>query len=198
MIEALDDARQTKSSYIVKAFGVFVALFISVAGYAASIEVDSDGALVERVGGGWKCETGHRLEAGICVKVVVPDNAYATNRAYGDAWMCNRGYRRNRDACMKIVLPEHAYLNSPRGDDWECHRGYRKGESSCEVVEVPENAYLTNSGYGVGWKCERGFRQTDQSCAPIAVPEHAHLDAWGHDWRCNPPYRKRGELCVAP
>ena len=149
-------------------------------------------------GSGWTCNSGYRKVAQTCERIVVPENAYLTNRSYGDAWICDHGYRRSRDACMEIALPENAYLNSPRGDDWLCHRGYRKAETGCELIPVPENAYLTGSTYGVGWKCERGFRYANQVCEPVVIPEHAHLDMSGHDWRCNPPYRKRREVCVAP
>ena len=131
MINAFDNARPAKSTYIGKAVGLLVVFLTSAAGFAADSDVDSDSLIVDRTGGVWICESGHRLQAGVCVEVIVPDNAYATNRVYGDVWMCNRGYRRDGDACIQFMMPEHAYLNSPRGHDWRCNPPYRKRADLC-------------------------------------------------------------------
>ena len=172
-------------------------LLVATFAYGAESTVPEH-ATSAQFGSGWTCNSGYRKVGQACERILVPEHAYLTNRSYGDAWVCNRGYRRSRDTCIEIVLPNNAYLNSPRGDEWLCHRGYRKAETECILIPVPENAYLTNSTYGVGWKCERGFRHVNQLCEPVVIPEHAHLDMSGHDWRCNPPYRKRRGVCVAP
>ena len=149
-------------------------------------------------GNSWRCNRGYQRVEESCQKITVPDNAYPTNRTHGDSWLCKRGFRKTNDTCTEIVLPEHAYLNSPKGDDWECHRRYRKSEEGCVLIKVPANAYLTNSAYGAGWKCERGFKPAKQGCEQVLVPEHAHIDRSGDDWRCDPPFRKRGQSCFAP
>lgn len=190
---AITDLRLCKSFLLI----VLSVLFFS--GWAHG----EDGAIPENAaraqfGSGWECDQGFRKVGQVCEKVSIPDNAYPTNRSYGSAWSCNRGYRRSGDTCVEVEIPENAYLNSPRGDDWECHRGYRKGELGCEAIIVPENGYLTSSTFGIGWKCERGFKKANKSCEAVTIPTNAHLDMSGHDWRCDPPYRKRQDVCVAP
>ena len=63
---------------------------------------------------------------------------------------------------------------------------------------VPANAYLSDSSQGPGWHCERGFRAVSGRCEAVQLPENGYLTIAGDSWACEPPYRKRGAVCVRP
>ena len=43
-------------------------------------------------GEGWECDRGYRRGGDVCLAIVVPENAYATNRTYGAGWECLHGF----------------------------------------------------------------------------------------------------------
>ncbi|SIO54905.1 hypothetical protein SAMN05444722_3431 [Rhodovulum sp. ES.010] len=134
-----------------------------------------ENAEVRSYGGGWHCTLGYRVNAGDCVAIDVPDNAYATGRSYGAGWACKRGYQEVGGAsCEAIPVPENAFLRSS-GFDWQCDRGYRQDRETCVLIVLPENAYLTDDPSGSGWACDRGFTASEAACVPIAVPENGYL-----------------------
>jgi hypothetical protein len=79
-------------------------------------------AHVKGYGTGWECNLGYREVNAGCAAIMVPANAYPTNRPYGEGWECAQGYRQINGTCEAIVVPSHAYLNAS-GDRWECDRG---------------------------------------------------------------------------
>ncbi|MEQ8346234.1 MAG: hypothetical protein RIB84_15075 [Sneathiellaceae bacterium] len=148
-------------------------------------------------GTGWVCETGFREANGACDALFVPENAYLTDTGYGRGWNCRWGFREQGQRCEQIVVPAHGYLNA-YGDGWKCLRGYLEVTGACEKVQVPENGFYSDNAYSSGWECERGYRASRQECLLVEVPENAHLDFSGHEWDCDPPYRKQGSACIRP
>ncbi len=111
-----------------------------------------DNAVGRDSGGGWDCTIGYRVDGNTCSVIDLPQNAYATGRAYGSGWACKRGFTETSGmTCEPIPVPENAYLRSS-GVDWECARGYRQERDTCVKIVVPEHAFLTDddSGKGVG------------------------------------------------
>jgi hypothetical protein len=72
-------------------------------------------------GGGWECNDGYRLDNGACLKIQIPDHAYAIQSSYGPGWECNYGYRESKGQCAKIRVPANGFLDSS-GERWECER----------------------------------------------------------------------------
>jgi len=74
--------------------------------------------------GTWGCNPGYRERAGVCVEVVIPENAYPTGRPYGLGWACHRGYRAvDGTRCDPVAIPDNAFLQAS-GYGWQCERGY--------------------------------------------------------------------------
>ena len=69
-----------------------------------------DNATAKTYGSGWDCDSGYRQEGSACEAIVVPENAYPTNRSYGSGWSCERGYLAEGPECIAINLPANAYL----------------------------------------------------------------------------------------
>ena len=115
-----------------------------------------ENASAKSYGEGWECNFGYRLIGDNCAAVVVPENAYETNRAYGLGWECRHGYREvDETACVAVVVPEGGFLD-PSGERWHCLRGFFKVDDTCQVVVVPENGYLSVAKGG-GWRAVPGF-----------------------------------------
>lgn len=148
--------------------------------------------------GGWECNPGFRETNGECLEIVIPENAYSTNRAFGKAWECRRGYRQVDGAsCVRIEIPSNAFL-SFTGNGWECDRGFRRVGKKCVETLVPENGHLTTGSWGTGWKCNRGFRASGAACLPIAIPDNGYatnLES-GSGWRCERGFTVMGERCI--
>jgi hypothetical protein len=126
----------------------------------------------------------------------VPANGYL-NDSFRSGWTCERGFVAEDGACTAIAVPVHGYLTATTyGPGWACDRGYRVENDACIAVEIPVNGYLSDAAYGPGWQCERGFRASDLSCVAMPLPENAHVDHSGNDWGCDPPYRKRRDVCT--
>lgn len=145
-----------------------------------------DNAKPKSYGGGWECLRGFRQDGDGCVAIVLPDNAYATNRTYGAGWECLHGFREvGGTMCVKVDVPEGGYLD-PSGTSWRCHRGYMRVDDLCEQIILPPNSYLADGSFGSVWLCDRGFEVDGETCAPIAVPENAFLngDGFGKPWTC--------------
>ena len=117
---------------------------------SAQSEEIPENATANRYSSGWTCDRGYYGVDATCAEVVMPVNAFATNRAYGRGWQCGHGYLETDEKCVSIVVPLNAYLNSS-GTDWSCDRGFRKVSDTCVDVSVPSNGYLRSSGDG--WEC---------------------------------------------
>lgn len=158
-----------------------------------------ENASAKSYGDGWECDIGFRLNGDACIAVVVPQNAYDTNRSYGSGWECLYGFRKTDDAaCVAVDVPEGGYLD-PSGERWRCLRGYIKVDDTCQEVMVPENAYLVDVASGSAWTCERGFEATGDQCIPIAVPANAYLNGsrYGQPWTCERGFFEQAGLCEA-
>ncbi len=84
-----------------------------------------ENAKAKSYGDGWECNSGFRIDGEICVAVMVPEHAFATNRTYGAGWECLHGFVESPEAtCIAVVVPNGAYLE-PSGKSWRCARGYR-------------------------------------------------------------------------
>ena len=158
-----------------------------------------DNASVKSYGEGWECDPGYRLNKNTCATVIVPQNAYDTNRSYGSGWECLHGFRRTDEtACVAVEVPEGGFLD-PSGERWQCSRGYIKVDDTCQEIVLPANAYLADASYGSTWTCERGFEETGDQCAAIAVPANAYLNGsgYGEPWTCERGFFEQGGLCEA-
>lgn len=150
-------------------------------------------------GDGWVCDPSFRIEGDQCTAVVVPENAYPTNRTYGLGWKCLHGFEEVADAsCVEVFVPTGGYLD-PSGSRWGCLRGHRKIKDTCKQILLPAHSYLSDDRYGPGWTCERGYTQTSDDCAAIVVPENAFLNAASHGqpWLCGRGYRETNGACEA-
>lgn len=151
-----------------------------------------------RYGDGWECDLQFRRDGDQCVALVVPENAFPTNRPYGSGWQCRRGFENVDDiSCRAVVVPSGAFL-SASGTSWRCHRGFQKIGKSCERVELPENAYLTDNSDGSAWECDRGYEKMSEGCSKIDVPENAYLTnaSYGEAWKCERGFFKSDGACV--
>ena len=158
-----------------------------------------ENASAKRYGSGWECNIGFRLNENACVAVVVPQNAYETNRSYGSGWECLHGFRGTDEAaCVAVEVPEGGFLD-PSGERWRCLRGYIKINDTCQEILVPANAYLADASYGSMWTCKRGFETTGEQCTPIAVPANAFLNGsgYGQPWTCERGFFEKAGLCEA-
>ncbi|WP_170789862.1 hypothetical protein [Ruegeria lacuscaerulensis] len=185
---------------------LFVGVFSCLAGSfisssPASAETNSipDNAHPNKYGDGWECDLSYRLEGEECVAIVVPGNAYPTNRTYGSGWACMHGFVEvGGTSCTEVIVPEGGYLD-PSGERWRCLRGYTRVDDSCQKIVVPDNAYLTNSTYGSAWHCNRGYEKDGEACVAVAVPENAFLNAStsGRPWTCERGFFERDGRCDA-
>ncbi len=164
-----------------------------------SVQAIPENASPQSYGDGWKCDIGYRLNAGSCVAVIVPMNAYETNRAYGLGWECFHGFRADGEAdCVAVAVPKGGYL-APSGARWHCLRGFTKLDDTCQKVNLPANAYLADTSYGSPWVCDRGFEAVDDACSAIVVPANAYLNTsvYGQSWTCERGFFQQASSCVA-
>ncbi len=173
-----------------------VMLFVLPAFGQTASQPMPENASAKSYGDGWECNIGFRLNEDACVAVVVPQNAYDTNRSYGSGWECLHGFLRTDEAaCVAVEVPEGGFLD-PSGERWRCLRGFIKVDDTCQEIVLPANAYLANASYGSTWKCERGYAASGETCEFINVPENAHLDRSGNGWECNKNFQKSKGICV--
>lgn len=178
---------------------LFAATPQPVSGQAELIEAAAPAnSVAQPYGKMWRCKAGFQeVDAGICNKIVLPENAYVNGNTYGSGWSCTRGYTIVENRCRRVPIPEHAYLNTS-GHSWECERGYRPQGTSCEPVPVPENGYLVEARYGRGWECDRGFDAKNGACVKIKIPEFGFLSdsSYGQPWDCDRGYVVQGDVCA--
>jgi membrane protease subunit HflC len=189
-------------------FDVFAYALICLAAFAVPAELalaqEGKGALpsnatAKTYGSGWECDRGYRKNAGSCIAVTLPVNAYLTDSNHGVGWACQHGFKQNDVNCLPVALPANAFLSGRSGDRWSCGRGFRQQKNYCEAISVPANGYLTERSSGSGWTCERGYRAMADNCVAIVVPENAYLTPSSYDagWECDRGYRKVGGACNA-
>ncbi len=158
-----------------------------------------ENAKAKSYGDGWECNIGYRLRGDACTAVIVPENAYETNRTYGPGWNCHHGFRESDDAtCVAVVVPEGGFLD-PSGERWDCLRGFLKVGNTCQEVILPDNAYLSETSYRSAWECDRGFEVSGDLCVAIVVPANAYLNTsnYGQPWTCERGFFEQGDLCAA-
>ncbi len=166
---------------------------------SAQIPVPSipENAHARSFGEGWDCDISFRIVEEQCVAIVIPANAYATDRSYGAGWECVHGYTEAEDGvCMELAVPENAYLEAS-GKSWVCKRSFRKDGDACERIVLPEHAFLSDDSFGSDWDCERGYKKTANTCEAIRVPEHAYLNSarYGLPWSCERGYVETAGTC---
>ena len=176
------------------AISIFVLVYLTIL-FAPSRVVIADAGTAglpehapsKSFGSGWECDGGYREVEGACAAVIIPTNAYPTNRSYGQGWECDRGYREVDGACVAVEVLANAYFISV-GNRWRCNRRYRAINASCVPVNVPENGYLTSSGNG--WECERSYKAVDDACIAVKVPDNAYfaITSYGSGWKCERGY----------
>lgn len=152
-------------------------------------------------GNRWECNPGFRQNAGACLAVAIPANAYSTNKTYGKGWQCKYGYvEATRETCTQLVIPVNAYL-STSGTAWHCERGYRREREACLKIEVPPNGFLSERAYGSGWECDRGYREGLNGCEAVKVPANGYLAVGnggsGLGWNCERGYSQTAGACTA-
>ncbi len=155
---------------------IFALLLLAIPVFAQTIPEDTpENASARRYGEGWECNIGYRLIGDSCSAIVVPENAYETNRTRGSGWECHHGYREvEGTACVAVLVPDGGFLD-PSGERWHCLRGFVKIDDICQEVVVPENGYLVDAAFGSAWECERGFEQVGDICTAIIVPINGYL-----------------------
>ncbi|SMX25707.1 hypothetical protein [Boseongicola aestuarii] len=172
--------------------GVF--LLIAIPAFAQSIP---DNAKAKGYGKGWECNAGFRPSEGRCVTIVVPQNAYATNRTYGRGWACHHGFSvSDKKECLAVFVPDGGFLDAS-GERWRCTRGFARVGETCQEVVLPANAYLSATSRGSAWACGRGFEVKDDGCAEIAVPSNAFLNSsgYGQPWSCERGFFEQDGRC---
>lgn len=175
---------------------IFALLVFAMPVLAQSIP---ENASAKRFSEGWECNIGFRLAGDNCVAVMVPENAYGTNRTYGLGWECLHGFREvGKVACLAVAVPDGGFLD-PSGERWHCLRGFLKVDDTCLEVVLPENAYLVDGTYGSTWECARGFERMDDRCNTIAVPVNGYLNGsrYGQPWTCERGFFEQDGLCKA-
>ena len=178
---------------------IIVLLFTLQAFAQTSTQPMPENARVKSYGDGWECNIGFRLNENACVAVIVPENAYSTNRSYGSGWQCRHGFRiTDEAACVAVEVPEGGFLD-PSGKRWRCLRGYIKVDDICREIVLPANAYLADASYGSPWTCNRGFEATGDLCTAIFVPANAYLNGsgYGQPYTCERGFFEQDGLCEA-
>ena len=158
-----------------------------------------ENASAKSYGDGWKCNIGYRLSGDLCAAVIVPENAYPTNRTYGPGWDCHYGFRvSDQTTCVAVIVPDGGFLD-PSGERWRCSRGFLKIDDTCQEIVVPANAYLAATSRGSAWECDRGFEALDDLCVAIVVPANAYLNSsrYGQPWTCERGFIEQDGLCEA-
>lgn len=185
------------------AIGLFLAvlgalMLFSLPSFSQSAETPiPENAHARSYGKGWECDQSYRAQGDVCVAIIVPDNAYPTNRSYGSGWECQHGYNEvNGAECAKVVVPDGGFLD-PSGERWQCLRGYLKTYEGCQKITLPDNAYLSDDSSGSEWRCDRGFEVKGDVCVAIQVPEHGFLNTanYGPAWLCERGFRSQGGKC---
>lgn len=150
-------------------------------------------------GDGWECDRSFTVVEDQCIAIIVPSNAYLTNRVYGSGWECHHGFEEIEGvSCTQVFVPEDGYLDAS-GKRWHCTRGYRQIGETCEQIELPEHAYLSDDTYGSDWQCDRGYEKTADTCALIVVPDNAYLNSatYGTPWTCERGFSEVRGICEA-
>lgn len=171
-----------------------VLLLIALPAFAQFIP---DNARAKTFGKGWECNAGFRPSEGRCDEIVLPQNAYATNRTYGRGWECHHGFRVfDKIDCRAVFVPDGGFLDST-GERWRCTRGFAKVNETCQKIVLPANAYLSDTSRGSAWTCGRGFEVKDDGCAEIAVPGNAFLNStgYGQAWTCERGFFEQDGRC---
>ena len=186
---------------VVPFFGLVVAvLLLALPAFAqTAVQPMPENASAQSYGDGWECNIGYRLNENACVAVIVPQNAYDTNRSYGSEWECLHGFRRTDEAtCVAVAVPDGGFLD-PSGERWRCLRGYIKVDETCQEIMLPANAYLADVSFGYSWTCERGFEATGDQCTAIEVPANAYLNgtSYGEPWTCERGFLEQAGQCEA-
>ena len=180
----------------------FVLMLLAVPGFAQSTAAAiPENASAKRYGTGWECDLGFRQSEENCAAIIVPENAYSTNRSYGLGWECFHGFRiKDEVECSLVDVPEGGYLD-PSGERWRCLRGYVKIDDTCQEIILPANSYLADSSFSetATWTCNRGFEAIDDQCIDIAVPENGYLNgaSYGQSWSCERGFVENAGLCEA-
>jgi len=146
---------------------VFLAPFVGLLLLAlpAFAQPMPENARASSYGDGWECNIGYRLDGDICAAVVVPENAYETNRSHGAGWECHHGFRKvDGTACVAVVVPAGGFLDAS-GERWHCLRGVFKQGGGCQESGVPENGYLLDGVSGAAWEGARGEEKVKDSGA---------------------------------
>lgn len=189
-----------KSTMRLFAGAIFALLAFATPSFAQSgVGPMPENAHAKSYGEGWECDLSYRLAGNQCVAVIVPENAYATNRSYGAGWECHHGFRDvNGDTCVEVTIPSGGYLDAS-GQQWKCLRGFRKVGKACEEIELPDHAYLSEDTYDSDWNCDRGYEAKGNECVAIVVPENAYLNSkgYGAPWTCERGYIEADGKCEA-
>ena len=189
-IPRLMDARRL---WVVCVAPIFALLLLAMPAIGQAMP---ENASPKSYGDGWECDIGYRLKNWDCLAIVIPANAYETNRTYGSGWECHHGFREvDETACVAVVVPDGGFLD-PSGERWRCLRGFVKVNDACQEVLVPENAYLVD---GSNWECSRGFEKANDGCSAIEVPLNGYLNGsrYGQPWSCERGFFERNDLCEA-
>ncbi len=190
---------------LLRAMMLFTAMAIAILQISLPVSAQSvsvampENAHAKSYGDGWECDIGFRDEDEMCLPIVVPQNAYQTNRIYGAGWECMHGFKSDGNtACAEVIVPEGGYLD-PSGQRWLCLRGFQKVGKGCLEIVLPKNAYLAKGLYGSEWACKRGYEAIGEGCSAIVVPENAYLNVskYGQPWSCERGFIEEARQCVA-
>ena len=181
---------------------ILILTLLALPGFAQSTGLTvPENASAKTYGDGWDCDLGFRQSEESCAAIIVPENAYSTNRSYGSGWECFHGFQiKDEIECSLVDVPEGGYLE-PSGKSWRCLRGYVKIDDACHEIILPANSYLADSSFTdtATWTCNRGFEAKGDQCIAIAVPENGYLNAagYGQRWSCERGFFEDSGLCKA-
>ncbi len=137
--------------------------FIEVKGASCAKVLVPDGGYLAPSGRRWNCLRGYRKIDDICQKIILPPDAFLTDRSNGPGWMCRRGFQAKGDTCVVIEVPENAYLKaSAFGPQWKCERGFAVSRNRCIEIVLPDNAHLARTGNR--WECNKNFQHKNGRC----------------------------------
>jgi len=143
-----------------------------------------------KAGNTWFCKKGYKKSGNRCLKINIPENAYATNTD-SDGWKCYSVFIKSGNSCIKkVTIPANAYASNTDPDGWKCRSGYYKKQKWCSRLPANALAY----GSGDGFFCKTGYKKSGNSCIKkVTIPANAY--ALGDSWKCKSGYKKIGSAC---
>ena len=108
VLRPLEDDRFARpfGALIMLTFAALIATTLPLLAQTQAVQIPAN-AKAKSHGDGWVCALGFRQNADACLAIIVPENAYTTNRTYGSDWACLQGFRDvDSVSCREVVVPD--------------------------------------------------------------------------------------------